>query len=138
MGYNRPYQSAFIESLQEYCNIFKSSSNTKSLRPSEILKSNKIVCSIMNTIQQQFLNPFSPDLHKDKLYNIVSGSPVKDFICESLITLESNAENVTKDFQQRLKTDSRKDTNFFLPIKMNKYLSFENTSVTTTIRKTGK
>ena len=110
---NRPYQSTFIEPLQEYCNLSKSSSNTKSLRPSEILKSDKIVCSMMNTIQQQFLNPFSPDLHKDKLYIIDSWSPVNDSICESLITLESNAENVMKDLKERQKIDSTKDINFF-------------------------
>ena len=130
---NRPYQSAFTESLQEYRNISKSSSSTESLRPSEILKSNKIVFCMRNTIQQQFFNPFSPDSHKGKLYNIVSGSPVNDSICESLIMLESNAENVTKDFEERLKIDSAKDTNFFSPIKKNKYLSFENANVTTTI-----
>ena len=135
---NRPYQSAFTESLQEYCNISKSSSNTKSLRPSEILKSNKIVAGIMNTTQQQFLNPFSPDLHKDKLYNNASGFPVKDSICQSLVMLESNAENVTKDFEERLKIDSTKDKSFFSPVKKNKYLSFENANVTITIPKNGK
>ena len=129
---NRPYQSLFTEPLQEY-RISKSSSSTESLRSSEILKSNKIVCCMRNTIQQQFFNPFSPDSHKDKLYNIVPGSPVNDSICESSIMLESNAENVTKDFEERLKIDSTKDTNFFSPIKKNKYHSFENANVTTTI-----
>ena len=92
----------------------------------------------MNTTQQQFLNPFSPDLHKDKLYNNASGSPVKDSICQSLVMLESNAENVTKDFEERLKIDSTKDKSFFSPVKKNKYLSFENANVTITIPKNGK
>ena len=92
----------------------------------------------MNTMQQQFLNLFSPDLHKDKLYNIFSGSLVNNFNCESLIMLESNAKNVTKDFEERLKIDSKKKTQAFLPIKKNKYLSFEYANVTTTIRKNGK
>ena len=65
-------------------------------------------------------------LPKDKLYNIVSGSSVNDSICESLIMLESNAKNVTKD------------TNFFSPIKKNKYLSFKSANVRTTIQKIGK
>ena len=65
-------------------------------------------------------------LPKDKLYNIVSGSSVNDFIRESLIMLESNAENVTKD------------TNFFSLIKKNKYLSFKSANVRTTIQKNGK
>ena len=68
---------------------------------------------MMNTIQQQFLNLFSPDLHKDKLYNIVSGALVNNSNCESLIMLESNAKNVTKDFEERLKIDSTKDTDLF-------------------------
>ena len=68
---------------------------------------------MMNTIQQQFLNLFSPDLYKDKLYNIFSGSLVNNSNCESLIMLESNAKNVTKDFEERLKIDSTKDTDLF-------------------------
>ena len=68
---------------------------------------------MMNTIQQQFLNLFSPDLRKDKLYNIFSGSLVNNSNCESLIMLESNAKNVTKDFEERLKIDSTKDTDLF-------------------------
>ena len=68
---------------------------------------------MMNTIQQQFLNLFSPDLHKDKLYNIFSGSLVNNSNCESLIMLESNAKNVTKDFEERLKIDSTKDKDLF-------------------------
>ena len=68
---------------------------------------------MMNTIQQQFLNLFRPDLHKDKLYNIFSGSLVNNSNCESLIMLESNAKNVTKDFEERLKIDSTKDTDLF-------------------------
>ena len=134
---NRPYQSAFIDSLQEYCNVSKSSNNTKFLRPSKILKSKKIVYSMMNTIQQQFSNRFSPDLHKDKLCNIASGPPLNDSI-KSLIMLESNAENVTKEFKERLKIDSTKDANLFSSIKKSNYLSFENANVTTTIRKNGK
>ena len=72
---------------------------------------------MMNTIQQQFLNLFSPDLHKDKLYNIFSGSLVNNFNCESLIMLESNTKNVTKDFEERLKIDSTKDTDLFCQSK---------------------
>ena len=68
---------------------------------------------MMNTIQQQFFNLFSPDLRKDKLYNIFSGSLVNNSNCESLIMLESNAKNVTKDFEERLKIDSTKDTDLF-------------------------
>ena len=40
--------------------------------------------------------------------------------------------------EENLKIDSIKDANFFWPIKKNKYLSFENENVTTTIRKNGK
>ena len=72
---------------------------------------------MMNTIQQQFLNLFSPDLRKDKLYNIFSGSLVNNSNCESLIMLESNAKNVTKDFEERLKIDSTKDTDLFCQSK---------------------
>ena len=54
---------------------------------------------MMNTIQQQFLNPFSPDSHKEKLYNIVSGYPVNDS-SESLVMLGSNAEMLRKTLKK--------------------------------------
>ena len=61
---------------------------------------------MMKTIQKQFLNPFSQDLHKDKLYNTVSGSLVNDSICESLAMFERNVENVTKNLIENRKTEN--------------------------------
>ena len=88
---NRPYQSAFIESFREYCNLAKSTNNNKCLRPAEIKKSNKAVCNVVNVIQDQFVNPFDYNLHKSMLYNIISGSYVNELICENLTMLEENA-----------------------------------------------
>ena len=62
---------------------------------------------MMNTIQQQFLNPFSPDSHKEKLYNIVSGYPVNDS-SESLVMLGSNAEMLRKTLKKDWKLILRK------------------------------
>ena len=50
--------------------------------------------------------------------------------------LESNAENVTKDFF--LTFSPKMLRNFFSLIKKNKYLSFKSANVRTTIRKNGK
>ena len=38
----------------------------------------------MDKITNHFINPFEQGLEHEKLYNVVSGAPVEDSICESL------------------------------------------------------
>ena len=71
---NRPFQAPFAESLIEISGLSTTSSNSqKCLRPSEILKSEKMVENIINALKIQFLNPFQEDIDKSKLFNLVSG-----------------------------------------------------------------
>ena len=83
---NRPFQARFAETLMEISGLSKTtSSSRKCLRPSEILKSEKMVKNILDALQIQFLNPFHQDLEKSNLYNLVSGRPMDDAICDSLL-----------------------------------------------------
>ena len=85
---NRPYQTKFVESLMEISGITTTMSNPrKCLRTSEILKSNKMVEKIMVILQTQFINPFQPDLDKDALFNLVSGYPAQENVCNCLLEL---------------------------------------------------
>ena len=71
---NTLFQARFAESLIEISGLSTTSSNSrKCLRPSEILKSEKMVKNIMNALKTQFLNPFQRDIDKSKLFNLVSG-----------------------------------------------------------------
>eukprot|EP00112_Aurelia_sp_Birch-Aquarium-sp1_P009014 Seg201.3 transcript_id=Seg201.3/GoldUCD/mRNA.D3Y31 product="hypothetical protein" protein_id=Seg201.3/GoldUCD/D3Y31 len=100
---NRPFQARFAETLIEISGLSNTTScPRKCLRPSEIIKSNKMVENIMNVLTTQFMNPFQQDIDKSKLYNLVSGCPVEDEICESLLSLEEDGIDLMKSFEKRL------------------------------------
>ena len=66
-------------------NLDKMSNNPrKCLRPSQIIKSNKIVVSIIECMETQFTQPFDEDFEENKLYNLVSGTAVTDDISDSI------------------------------------------------------
>ena len=102
---NRPFQARFAESLIEISGLSTTSSNSrKCLRPSEILKSEKMVDNIINVLKTQFLNPFQEDIDKSKLFNLVSRCLLDDEISESLLSLQDNSIQAMESFKTRLTT----------------------------------
>ena len=85
----------------------------------------------------QFLNPFHQDIEKSNLYNLVSGRPVDDAICDSLLGLEKDGIGLMESFEERLTTDPTTAT-FFSPLKRNKYKSWEDSANKIVIKKDGK
>ena len=82
----RPYQAKFTEALNTVANIDKTSDNVRRYhRPSQILKSNKIVLSIISSMKTQFTDPFCKEFDQQKLNNLVSGQPIADIIADSLL-----------------------------------------------------
>ena len=103
---NRPFQARFAETLMEISGLSKTtSSSRKCLSPSEILKSEKMVKNILGALQIQFLNPFHQNIEKSNLYNLVSGRPVDDAICDSLLGIEKDGIGLMESFEERLITD---------------------------------
>ena len=138
---NRPYQTKFVESLLELSGVCTTMSNPrKCLRSSEILKSNKMVERIMVVLKTQFINPFHADLDKDKLFNLVSGYPAPENVCECLLALESRGKELMDEFQDRITTESAESpgTDFFSPIKREKFETFKNLAVKTKIKNKGR
>ena len=104
-------------------NLDRTSDNVrKCLRPSQILKSNKIVCSIINCLETQFISPFSEDFDQQRLYNLVSGEPVSKSIAESMTMIEEMGQSLVTNFHERMVSD--KAGAFFDPIKKNKVMTF--------------
>ena len=135
---NRPYQTKFVESLMEISGITTTMSNPrKCLRTSEILKSNKMVEKIMVILQTQFINPFQPDLDKDALFNLVSGYPAQENVCNCLLELESRGKELMAEFQDRISKESS-ETDFFSPIKREPLKTFRNSAVKTKLKSQGK
>ena len=96
----------------------------KCLRPSEIIKSNKIVESLVKTMREQFTHPFDASFEKDKLYNIVSGKPVSDDICQSLSSIMEIGTTYYEEFQKRLTGESEKK--LFDRLKRNNQRTFKH------------
>ena len=135
---NRPFQTRFAETLIEISGLSKTtSSSRKCLHPSEILKSAKMVKNILDVLQIQFLNPFHQDIEKSNLYNLVSGRPVDDAICDSLLGLEKDGIGLMESFEERLTSDPTTAT-FFSPLKRNKYKSWKDSAKEIVIKKDGK
>eukprot|EP00794_Sanderia_malayensis_P013273 gene13273-14641_t len=135
---NRPFQARFVESLVEISGLTKTtSSSRKCLRPSQILKSNKVVENIKNCLKTQFLNPFNDEIEKEKLYNLVSGCPVSEEITESLLNLEKSRKDAMKSFEERLTSESPCEL-FFDPLRRNKYKSWNDAIKKAKIQKNGK
>ena len=135
---NRPYQARFAESLIEIAGLTTTSSNPrKCLRPSEILKSNRMVENILKALKTQFINPFNPDLDKEKLYNLVSGYPVPDNVSESLLNVEKTGMECLQNFEDRI-TQEDHDKEFFSPIRRVPLKTFKDSAVKKTVKSKGK
>ena len=96
-----------------------------------------MVKNILDALQIQFLNPFHQDTEKSDLYNLVSGRPVDDAICDSLLGLEKDGIGLMESFEERLTTDPTTVT-FFNPLKRNKYKSWKDSAKRIVIKKDGK
>ena len=135
---NQPFQSRFVESLIEMTGLSKTTSNPrKCLRPSEVLKSNKIVENIMEALTTQFFNLFDQDLDRSELYNLVSGCPVAADISESLLNLEEKGKEMCEKFDERM-TKSDPAENFFDPIPKLKSKTFLDSAKKAKVKKGGK
>ena len=133
----RPYQAKFTEALKSMVNLDRTSDNVrKCLRPSQILKSNKIVLSIINCLKSQFTEPFCDEFDQQKLYNLVSGAAVSDDIADSLLGVEQVGKKRMIEFEDRMVTDKAKA--FFDSIQRNKILTFANSAKKATLKNTSK
>ena len=111
----RRYQAKFTEALKTMANTDKTSDNVrKCLRPSEILKSNKIILSMISCIKTQFTDPFCEEFDQQKFYNLVSGQPVGDTIADSLLKIDEVGQKCLEKFKTKMVSDKAKG--FFNPI----------------------
>ena len=96
-----------------------------------------MVKNILDALQIQFLDPFHQDIEKSNLYNLVSGRPVDDAICDSSLGLEKDGIGLMGPFEECLTTDPTTAT-LFSPLKLNKYRSWKDSAKEIVIKKDGK
>ena len=95
-----------------------------------------MVKNILDALQIKFLNPFHQDIEKSNLYNLVSGCPVDDAICDSLLVLEKDGIGLMESFEERLNTNPTTAT-FFSLLKRKKYKLWKDSAKKIVIKKDG-
>ena len=64
----RPFQAKFVDALLNQVNLDSNANNPrKCLRSAEVTKSEKRVRSIAKVLKVDFINPWGPELEKDRL-----------------------------------------------------------------------
>ena len=88
----------------------KSTDQRKMLRPKKIEQSNLIVEEVVKVLEETFLNPFSDDLDKNQLYNIISFKTLSIEIKGSLITIDEQGQEMMLEYIQRMNKDNVTDS----------------------------
>ena len=88
------------------------------LRPSQILKSESSVQSLVRVMETEYVNPFDSSLDKSKLCHLTSGTPIAANIATDILNLfERGTELATKFMNERIKTN---EASFQDPIRKNR------------------
>ena len=134
----RSFQAKHAEALMKIADITTTSTSPrKCLRESEVIKSDKMVENIKDTLKNQFINPFHGDLEDDQLYNLVSGYPVDDGVKACLLSVEERGNDRMLEFKDRLcKCPANKD--FFDPIKKEPLATFNSLSAKAKVKVNGR
>ena len=133
-----PGQAEYVAALKEVTGMDKcSQTQRKCLRSSEIKKSEMYVQRVKNILTEEFLNPFSKEMDKTKLYNI-TGTYTSNDISECLLPIFERGKIRMVEFKERISKNAS-NKYIFDPIKREKWKSFEDTvKKTTKIKIDGK
>ena len=132
---SRPFQARFVEVLNVQCGLEHSMcSPNKCLRPNEIRKSNEAKAKLLTVIESYFLSPFDDNLVPENLYNLVSGMPVDESICDCLTLI--SGERLIRQFISRMQVGGSKES-FAHTIKKYPLKNFEDSTVKVKLSKSG-
>ena len=133
---NRSEQATNTKALDDLAGLGKDNTPYKPLRPSQILKSESLVGKVQAALENEYLNPFDTALDQSKLYNLSSGSPLKDESAEAILKLPEVGYRLAGEFTEyRLFTTS---IPFHAAITRNNYETFSKALKTVTIKKNNK
>ena len=99
---NRPQQSKNTASPKRMANLSNAQSIYKQLRPSNILKSEKIVAETVRVLDEEYLNPFGVTLDESCLYNLSSGEALPVDIADDITKCYSKGLELMQAFTGRL------------------------------------
>ena len=84
---NRADQSRNVKLMKEMAGATSKNLVYKSLRPSQILGSEKMVACVIEVFSEEYVNPFSVSLDEN-LYNLSSGVPIEDELANKILYTE--------------------------------------------------
>ena len=90
--FNRADQSRNVKLMKEMAGATTKNVVYKSLRPSQILGSEKMVTRLIEVLSE-YLNPFSVSLDEN-LYNLSSGVPVEDELANEILCTEQKGSKI--------------------------------------------
>ena len=99
---NRPQQSKNTASLKRMANLSNAQSIYKQLRPSNILKLEKIVAETVRVLEEEYLNPFGVTLDESCLYNLSSSEALPADIADDITKCYSKGLELMYVFTGRL------------------------------------
>ena len=121
---NQSEQARNKKVLEDLCGLSKDGESYKPTRPSQIIKSEKLVQSVITVLTEDYINPFQADMKKDKLICLSSGVSVGEDIADCMLSLEKNGRNQYDDFI--CKSVGSKEVPMHHPIKRNSVKNFNN------------
>ena len=121
---NRAEQANNTRALLQMADINCSSILYKPLKPSQILKSEKLVTNIVRTLKEEYINPFAVELDQTKLINLSSGIPLATEVALDVMSIRKVGEEEYDKFRnERL---LKKEKGFHDPIKRNNLKLFSS------------
>ena len=83
---NHSEQAKNTKALYDLCALDAGSNTYKLCRPSQILKTEELVHAVLNTLMNEYINPFDVLLGKDELVCLSSGVPLNSEATEFLLS----------------------------------------------------
>ena len=97
---NRPQQAKNLNELLQMAGIRKTTECYKSLRLSEVKKSEENVLKVMDVLENEYLNPFSVFIDSETLVNLSSGS-IKENDVDNLLNIWTNGKKLSEEFSAK-------------------------------------
>ena len=118
---NRSTQAKNTETLYDLANIKSSELVYKSLRPSNIIKSENFVEKITKVMTIEYLNPIDVKLDSENLYKLSSGVPVEASLAEEILSVNSSEKSATKILLTIALEKLRRKSMILLPVIKRNY-----------------
>ena len=129
-------QAKITAELKTITGVSRAEDKYKTLHAYQIGKSEKWTSKLVQTITQEFLNPFDDSLDQAKLYNLSSGIPVDTQKSEQMLKIKEDGSMMYEEFVERRLLSE--DLDFHDPLSRNKLELFKSCGKTVNLKKEGK